>query len=66
MTPILGFTFPPQVRMVAAMRGHVEVVRLLLETGADKDRADKEGTTALTLGHYGSHSLTWSSSSISR
>ena len=33
--------------MNAARNGHVEVVRLLLEAGADKNAAQVNGTTAL-------------------
>ena len=35
--------------MIAAERGHAEMVRLLIERGADPKRADGEGNTALTL-----------------
>lgn len=35
--------------MIAAERGHVEVVSLLLERGADPTRRDGEGRTALAL-----------------
>ena len=33
--------------MFASVRGHLEVVRLLCEAGADKDKADNDGSTAL-------------------
>ena len=33
--------------MFAAENGHLEVVRLLLEAGADKDAATQPGATAL-------------------
>lgn len=35
--------------IIAAVRGHVEVVRLLLRRGADIDAVDNEGRTALNL-----------------
>ena len=35
--------------MMAADGGHVEVMRLLLEAGADKDLANNQGTTALMM-----------------
>ncbi len=33
----------------AAMRGHVEVVKMLLEAGADRDARNKQGATPLDL-----------------
>ena len=44
--------YPP----IAAQEGHLEVVRLLLEAGADKDAADTGGLTALRIAaeHIGS------------
>ncbi|CAE7946391.1 Kidins220 [Symbiodinium sp. KB8] len=40
-----SYSFKPL--QLAAMRGHVEVARLLLEAGADKDFMDRMGFTAL-------------------
>jgi len=41
--------------MWAAAEGHAEVVRLLIEAGADLNAADKEGTTALILATLNGH-----------
>ena len=41
--------------ILAAQSGHVEVVRLLLEAGADKDVADDDGATALMEAAYRGH-----------
>ena len=35
--------------MIAALEGHLEVARLLMEAGADSNLADAEGSTALSL-----------------
>jgi uncharacterized protein len=35
--------------MIAAVEGHADVVRLLVEAGSDLELADAEGSTALTL-----------------
>ena len=37
--------------LYAAMRGHVEVAKTLLEHGASQDLKDKFGTTPLQLAH---------------
>ncbi|CAK9116812.1 unnamed protein product [Durusdinium trenchii] len=41
--------------MLAAANGHVEVARLLLNAGADKDLQDKKGSTALILAAQQGH-----------
>ena len=38
--------------MYASTRGRLEVVQLLCEAGADKDKADEEGYTALMLASF--------------
>ena len=35
--------------ILASMEGHLEVVRLLCEAGADKDKANQGGMRALTV-----------------
>ena len=40
---------------MAAWRGHSEVVKLLLEAGADKDAASQENMTALHLAAWKDH-----------
>ena len=39
----------------AAEHGHLEVVRLLFEAGADKDAADTDGSTALRFAARNGH-----------
>ncbi|CAE7732843.1 ANKRD50 [Symbiodinium pilosum] len=41
---------------IAAWNGHVEIARLLLEAGADKDLRTSKGETALILAERGGHS----------
>ena len=41
--------------MVASKEGHLEVVRLLLESGADKDLARNEDWTALFVASESGH-----------
>ncbi len=47
-----GFT----ALMTAAAEGQVDVVRVLLEHGADKDLEDKDGDTALSFARQNGHS----------
>ena len=42
---------------MAAVGGHVEVLRLLLEAGADINLADNSSATALLLAAVGGHAL---------
>ena len=41
--------------LIAASGGHAEVVKRLLERGADKDRAKRNGQTALSAAKRGGH-----------
>ena len=41
--------------MVAAIHGHVEVVKLLIEKGAEINRTNKAGRTALMAASYHGH-----------
>ena len=40
---------------IAAQNGHLEVVRLLLDAGSDKDAATTDGTTALLAAAHKGH-----------
>ena len=48
MTPLIS----------AAINGHVKVVELLLDKGADVNKTDKDGNTALKLATQYGHSET--------
>ena len=39
----------------ASQNGHLEIVRLLLESGADKDLTKNDGATALTIASQNGH-----------
>ena len=41
--------------MTAAAEGHVEVVEILLDAGADKNIEDKDGDTALSFARKNGH-----------
>ena len=41
--------------MYASQNRHLEVVRLLCEAGADKDKADQDGHTSLILASQAGH-----------
>ena len=41
--------------MMASQHGHLEVVRLLLESGADKDLANNDGRTARIIASQNGH-----------
>ena len=40
---------------MACLRGHQDVVRMLLENGANKDKADGDSATPLGLASQGGH-----------
>ena len=40
---------------IASLEGHLEVVRLLIEAGADKDKANDDGTTPLYVASINGH-----------
>ena len=40
---------------MACRKGHLEVVRLLVEAGADKDKAGNHGSTPLSIARSGGH-----------
>ena len=41
--------------MIGAVSGHVDVVRILLEAGSDKEKNRKDGMTALMIGAVSGH-----------
>ena len=50
-----GAETDPLLLSAAAKGGHLEVVRLLLEAGADKNADRPDGVTALMLAAYNEH-----------
>ena len=40
---------------VAAQNGHLEVLRLSIEVGADKDKANKDGATRMSVAAQNRH-----------
>ena len=42
--------------LVACLQGHVDAARLLLDNGAEVDRATKKGTTPLAIAEERGHS----------
>ena len=51
-----GFSYPRTPLLVACLQGHVDAARLLLDNGAEVDRATKKGTTPLAIAEERGHS----------